>query len=347
MQHRNISGFLPPFVLTELARRNPEQARLYLDSLSLTADLWVQGQQFVPDIGSGQGDRKVHDAKNKTSLPGVLVRAEGAQPVADKIVNLAYDYSGEVRDFYRQVFNRNSLDGNGMDMISTVHYGRRYNNAFWNGKQMTYGDGDGDIFSTFVLRDVNGHECTHGVIEFTSGLEYRDQPGALNEHAADTMGVLINQWALKQTADQADWLVGFGLFTPGVKPGKKSAARAHLGAALRDMLEPGTGYNDPRLGKDPQPAHMKDYVNTPSDNGGVHYNSGIPNRAFALFALAVGGYAWEKPGQIWFHTMTKVSRNAKFLDFANRSVQVAQANFPDTVAALKDAWNKVGISPTA
>lgn len=341
---RNISGFLPPYVLTELARRNPASAKQYLDSLSLTANLWVKGQRIYQPIGAGQGDRKVYDAKGRTSLPGTLVRAEGAGETPDKTVNLAYEYSGQVRDFYRKVFNRNSLDGSGMDMVSTVHYGRRYNNAFWNGQQMTYGDGDGDIFLTFVLRNVNGHECTHGVIEFTSGLVYYRQPGALNEHAADAMGCLIDQWVLNQTADQADWLVGRGLFTESVKPGKKSAARAHLPAALRDMLEPGTGYDDSRLGKDPQPGHMKDYVNTSSDNGGVHYNSGIPNRALALYSINVGGYAWEKAGQVWYHTMTKVDRNAQFSDFAKRSVDVATVNFRDTVPALKDAWKQVGIA---
>jgi len=341
---RNISGILPPYLLTELARRNPVKAKQYLDSLSMTGDLWVKGQKLFHPIGSGQGDRKVYDAKGRTSLPGTLVRAEGAAETPDKVANLAYEYSGQVRDFYRQVFNRNSLDGNGLDMISTVHYGRRYNNAFWNGQQMTYGDGDGDIFLTFVLRNVNGHECTHGVIEFTSGLNYYGQSGALNEHCADVMGCLLDQWVLKQTADKADWLVGAGLFTAGIKPGKKSAARAHLGAALRDMLEPGTGYDDSRLGKDPQPGHMKDYVNTSSDNGGVHYNSGIPSHAFALYATAVGGNAWEKAGQVWFHTMTKVDRGAQFAAFAQRTVDVATVNFKDTLPELKDAWKQVGVA---
>lgn len=342
---RNISGFLPPYFLTELARRNPEKAALYLNALPITADLWVKGQALIYPIGSGQGDRKVYDAKGRTSLPGTLARGEKDAPTADAIVNQAHEYSGQVRDFLRDFFKRNSIDGNGMDMVSTVHYGRRYNNAFWNGSQMTYGDGDGDIFGTFVLRDVNGHECFHGVIEHTSGLVYQNQPGALNEHGADVFGVLLNQYVNKQTADKADWLVGPGLFTKSVKPGKKQiAGREKLPAALRDMLEPGTGYDDSRLGKDPQPGHMKDYVDTYSDNGGVHYNSGIPNRAFALFALALGGYAWEKAGLIWFHAVTKVPSNCNFQQFADRTVDVAKVNFPETVAALRDAWSKVGIT---
>jgi len=329
---RNISGFLPPYLVTELARRNPSDTH-HLQTLLETQKIWVHGRKVFFPLGSGQGDRTTYDAKNRTSLPGVRMRGEKDGPVADEIVNRAHDYCGQVRDFYREVHNRNSIDGNGMDLISTVHYGRRYNNAFWNGSQMTYGDGDGDIFSSFVLLDVVGHELTHGVTETTSGLEYYDQSGALNEHVSDVFGELIRQRSLKQTADKADWLVGPGLFTAKVK-----------GRALRDMLNPGTAYDDPRLGKDPQPGHMKDYVHTSSDNGGVHYNSGIPNKAFALFAVAAGGFAWEKAGQIWFQTRNRVSRTSSFQEFANTSLQVAKAMFPETVGKLQQAWAAVGIS---
>lgn len=330
---RNISGFLPPFVLTELARRNPEEAELYLDSLTQTASLWTKGQSLIVPIGSAQAVRTTYDAQGRYSLPGKKVRGENDPPVADEIVNRAHEFAGLVRGYYREVHGRNSIDGNGMALDSSVHYGNRYNNAFWNGKSMTYGDGDGSIFLTFVLLDVVGHELTHGVTEFTSGLEYYDQSGALNEHCSDVFGVLVEQWSKKQTADQATWLVGAGLFTSRIK-----------GRALRDMLNPGTAYDDPRLGKDPQPAHMRDYVHTNSDNGGVHYNSGIPNRAFALFARAIGGYAWEKAGKIWFATRNQVKSDCNFQQFANKSVEVAKVSFPETVAQLKDAWGQVGIT---
>ena len=147
---------------------------------------------------------------------------------------------------------------------------RDYDNAFWDGTQMVFGDGDGVIFLPFTRSvDVIGHELAHGVTQYTSGLNYQDQSGALNESVSDVFGVLVKQRLLGQTADQADWLVGAELLAPGVN-----------GVALRSMAAPGTAYDDPRLGKDPQPGHMRDYVDTTDDNGGVHINSGIPNKAF-------------------------------------------------------------------
>src|SRR4029079_944922 len=133
---------------------------------------------------------------------------------------------------------------------------------------------------------------THGVTQDEAQLVYSNQSGALNESLSDVFGSLIKQFSLNQTADQADWLIGAGLLTKQVN-----------GVALRSMKAPGTAYNDPVLGKDPQPAHMKDYVNTISDNGGVHINSGIPNHAFYLIATQIGGNAWEKAGQIWYLTL--------------------------------------------
>ena len=164
-----------------------------------------------------------------------------------------------------------------------MHYGRGYDNAFWDGTQMVFGDGDGTVFNRFTIAvDVIGHELTHGVTEHTAALVYQGQSGALNESISDVFGSLVKQQALGQDAAAADWLIGAGLFTAQVK-----------GVALRSMKAPGTAYDDPQLGKDPQPATMADYVETTDDNGGVHLNSGIPNHAFYLAATAIGGHAWE------------------------------------------------------
>src|SRR5262249_38795731 len=147
------------------------------------------------------------------------------------------------------------------------------------------------------------------------------QPGALNEHMSDVFGTLVKQHQLGQTADQADWLIGAGLFAPGVK-----------GKALRSMKEPGTAYDDPRLGKDPQPANMKDYVDTQEDNGGVHINSGIPNHAFCLAALSIGGNAWEKAGAVWYRALTSaLDRNATFADAAAATEEIAGHDFGNDV----------------
>lgn len=283
--------------------------------------------------------RTVYDAKSGATLPGKLVRGEGGKQVADKSVNQAYDYAGATYDFYSQILGRNSIDGQGLRLDSTVHYRSKFNNAFWNGTQMVYGDGDGVIFIGFTGSvDVIGHELTHGVTQYTSALIYEDQSGALNEHFSDVMGSLVKQWAKKQSAAQADWLVGEGILAPGVK-----------GVALRSMKAPGTAYNDPKtLGRDPQPAKMANYVHTAQDNGGVHINSGIPNKAFYNAAIALGGFAWEKAGRIWYNAFTKkISANAQFVDAANATYEAAGELFGPGKAeqiAVGEAWKAVGIN---
>ncbi len=335
---RSIEGFLPPYFLVELARLNPNNLS-YLETLKQTQALHLKGlspNSVLYQLASGNADRLIYDAKGSTRLPGVKARGENDAATGDKTVDTAFADHGAVRTFFKEVCNRNSIDGQGMDLVGTVHYGRGYNNAFWNGRQMTYGDGDGDIFASFVLDDVIGHEMAHGVTEHSSGLDYYGQSGALNEHFSDVVGVLVRQRKLGLTADKDSWLVGPGLFTAKVK-----------GRALRDMLNPGTAYNDPRLGKDPQPAHMKDLYRGSSDNGGVHINSGIPNKAFATFAIAVGGNAWEKPFAIWYATNCgagHVGANATFQEFAAKTVENCTKMSPELVPALKKAWAGVGIN---
>jgi Zn-dependent metalloprotease len=157
---------------------------------------------------------------------------------------------------------------------------------------------------------------------------------------SDVFGSLVKQYSLGQTADQADWLIGQGLLAAGVN-----------GVALRSMKAPGTAYNDPVLGKDPQPAHMKDYVNTISDNGGVHINSGIPNHAFYVVATQIGGKAWEKAGQIWYIALRdKLTSNSKFQDCANLTYQTAADLFGVNSLeqqAVLNGWSEVGIDATA
>jgi Zn-dependent metalloprotease len=185
---------------------------------------------------------------------------------------------------------------------------------------------------------VIGHELAHGVTEDETGLVYMFQPGALNESISDVFGSLIKQRAAGQTASEADWLIGAGLFTNAVN-----------GRALRSMKAPGTAYDDPIIGKDPQPAHMKDYVNTQQDNGGVHINSGIPNRAFYQAAVDLGGFAWEKAGRIWYETLrdSALRNNTGFTRFANLTVSTATRLYgPDSTvpAIVADAWKTVGIT---
>jgi Zn-dependent metalloprotease len=214
----------------------------------------------------------------------------------------------------------------------------RYNNAFWNGSQMAYGDGDGSIFVDFSKgNDVIGHELTHGVTGSEVNLHYLNQSGALNESISDVFGSLIKQKHLNQTAEAADWLIGQGLLTSKVN-----------GVALRSMKAPGTAFDDAVLGKDPQPGHMRDYVKTMRDNGGVHINSGIPNRAFYLAAAAIGGHAWDTAGRIWYATVRDrmLRANASFKTFARRTVINAGLLYGaggTQQKAVAGAWGEVGI----
>jgi Zn-dependent metalloprotease len=236
----------------------------------------------------------VYDAGTRTQLPGTLVRSEGQLTRQDVRPNEAFDGSGATWDLYHDAYGRSSVDDRGMPLVSTVHYRVGYDNAFWDGSQMVYGDGDGKFFERFTkCLDVIAHELTHGVIQYEASLDYAGQPGALNESFSDVFGSLVKQWSLGQTAEKADWLIGAGLFRPGV-----------TGVALRSMAAPGTAYDDPVLGKDPQPADMAHYVETVDDNGGVHINSGIPNRAFYLAATAIKGHAWGPPEDLVRHLRT-------------------------------------------
>jgi Zn-dependent metalloprotease len=283
--------------------------------------------------------RTIHDAESREKLPGKSVRAEGAPATGDAIVDQAYDWLGVTFEFFSKTYGRNSIDGAGLPMISTVHFGQNYDNAFWNGEQMVYGDGDGTLFNAFTGPiDVTGHELTHGVTQFTAGLEYFGQSGALNESMSDVFGSLIKQYYLGQTAGEADWLIGEGLLAEGIN-----------GVALRSMKEPGTAYDDPQLGKDPQPGHMDQYVRTSRDNGGVHINSGIPNRAFHLAAVELGGNAWEKAGKIWYDTLSGggLAPDIDFAAFSAATVATATSLYgagSAELTAVQNAWAGVGLT---
>ncbi len=341
--HHAICCILPPHILRKLAEK-PELRERALRTLEISERLRGirQAATILPLVGAaGAKHRTIYDAQTTTNLPGNQVRDEGEPPTGDVAVNEAYDYSGDTYDFYSQVFNRNSVDDHGLPLNSTVHYDVGYDNAFWNGQQMVYGDGDGQYFQRFTIcLDVVGHELTHGVTQNEAQLVYNGQSGALNESVSDVFGSLVKQWANNQTADQADWLIGAGLFTNAVQ-----------GKALRSMAQPGTAYNDPNIGADPQPADMAHYADTTDDNGGVHINSGIPNRAFYLAATAIGGYAWQKAGLIWYRTLTGgLSPTADFQAMADTTVTVAGTLFgpgSNEQNAVRNAWRTVGVTPTA
>src|SRR6195952_7205 len=354
IQRRSIECILPPHIVSNLARNGSDAQRaqaldhLQIDHTVRSARLNQSLMRVAPRphrvTGGGGAEapsaqRTIYDSKNSENQPptGTLVRSEGQGPVQDEAADEAYDGLGATFDFYLDAYERNSIDDEGLPLKAYVHYGTAYDNAFWDGSEMVFGAGDGELFNRFTIAiDVIGHELTHGVTEDEAGLVYSNQSGALNESISDVFGSLVKQHAKKQTADQADWLIGEGLFTASVQ-----------GRALRDMVNPGTAYDDDVLGKDPQPADMSGYVTTGQDNGGVHINSGIPNRAFCLAAKAIGGNAWEKAGLIWYDTIRdpRLRTNASFASFARLTVRNAGIAFGETeVKAVHDAWHTVGVN---
>jgi Zn-dependent metalloprotease len=340
-----IHCILPPYVLDKLAESDiPAVRKLAIEAIARSASLRATRttMALMPAMAAlpspeAKKHRLIYDMKNMGSsfLPGTLVRSEGDKKGSDPAVNEAYDYSGATYDFYRKIFNRNSLDDRGMTLVSSVHLGSRYNNAFWNGEQMAYGDGDGVIFVRFTKSlDVVGHELTHGVITHTSNLEYRNEPGALNEHFADVFGVLVKQWKKKQTAAKAQWSIGAEIMAPG------STAKA-----LRTFTAGKAYENDPNLGTDPQPKHLRHKYTGTADAGGVHINSGIPNHAFYLVALELGGRAWEKAGQIWYRTLLALHQTSHFADMVEMTTQNAVTLFGSgsrEEKAVTKAWKAVG-----
>ncbi|WP_369222675.1 M4 family metallopeptidase [Streptomyces sp. R39] len=341
-------GIVPPHILDHLAQHEDQTLSdaalrtLQHDSAARTRRRVTAVRTLTaaaaPAAAGSTPHRTIYDAGHRTDLPGTEVRQEGSESGQDATVNRAYAGLGATFDLYLKAYQRDSIDGSGLPLNASVHYDVNYDNAFWNGDQMVFGDGDGEIFTDFTSSvDVIGHELTHGVTQYTANLEYYGQSGALNESVSDVFGSLIKQYSLGQSAGDADWLIGEGLLAPGVH-----------GVALRSMKAPGTAYDDTRLGKDPQPATMQHYVKTSRDNGGVHINSGIPNHAFYLLATALGGNAWERAGQIWYDVLTggELRSDATFADFAKLTVAAAgaryQAGGEESEAVLK-AWAQVGV----
>lgn len=356
LAHRHsLHCILPPYILSRIAEYGPPELRakairnllvdpsirlLRASTAGPVSGVTSRLRAAAGNILTPSPLRTIRDARNEPEAPGAtIVRREGEAPTGDPAADEAYDGLGATFALFLDAYGRNSIDDAGLPLDATVHYDRDYDNAFWDGTQMVFGDGDGELFNRFTIAvDIIGHELTHGVTEKEAGLAYFNQSGALNESISDVFGALVKQKLLGQTAAEADWLIGAGLFTDAV-----------AGVALRSMKEPGTAYDDPVLGRDPQPAHMDAFVRTNEDNGGVHINSGIPNRAFHLAATSIGGTAWDGAGAIWYHALLdpNTRANTDFAGFARVTIDVATrlhgsgSTQADAVAA---AWDAVGVT---
>lgn len=329
---------IPDFILKDVAKqsRDPLLQRAIRRTLDLSKELRKRKASPLFDHPATKA-REVYDMDHATDpLPGRLVRSEGQDALEDKVANWAFDNAGLVYDYYMEVHGRDSLDNHGMKIVSSVHYDQGYDNAYWNGSQIVYGDGT--LFYP-LCRDLNvsGHEFSHAI----TPLEYILEPGALNEHLADVFGLLVKQHYLGHTVSQASWLVGEDIVTDKF-PGK----------AIR------TFKNETAYRNDPQPKHRKDQkfgMTELSDNGGVHIWSGIPNRAFREYCVlmeanGVQQYAYETPADIWYDVMTqKVQRFTTFPQFRDMTIQVAKErmaaglNGAASVTLLEKAWSTVGL----
>ena len=338
--------FIPPYILDALTRAVDEATRRSaIESVIASAAMRARRDTLsclplmaaIPSVRQAK-ERRIYDMRGGTyPLPGKPIASEGGKkPLKPGAVREAYENLGLTYDFYKTRFGRNSLDGEGQALIASVHYGKAYNNAFWNGEQMVFGDGDGKIFTRFSRSlDVVAHELSHGVVAHTCNLEYHGEPGALNEHFADVFGVLTEQWSLGQTADKASWLVGAEILGP--KAGIK---------AIRTFKGEKAFAGDPLFGTDPQPKHMKDFYNGEDDDGGVHINSGIPNHAFFLAASALGGKAWETIGPVWYKALSALDRKSGLKDAARTTWEIARRVYgPKSreATAVKAGWKGVGL----
>jgi Zn-dependent metalloprotease len=271
-----------------------------------------------------------YDCRHSRVLPGLPVSNPGAS--SDATVKRAFNEAAKVAEFYKEVFDRNSIDNQGMTIMSSVHYGSNYNNALWNGTQMVYGDGDGKLFLDFTKgNDVIGHELTHGVTQHTLGLNYEDEAGGLNESMSDCFGSMFRQWEADQDVNAADWLIGHDLMGPDAK------ARGYT--CLRDMADPGAQHC-----LAPQPTQYSQI--TPGMD--PHYTSGPPNLAFCTACKAYGGKSWEKVGQVWYDALTTFgpAPDLGMTEFANRTRQVAVTKYRGDSAvadAVDQGWKKVGL----
>jgi Zn-dependent metalloprotease len=270
---------------------------------------------------------EVYDCQHG-SLPGVRV----ANPTtsADATVKRAVDEATAVAKFYCDIFKRDSIDDRNLTLISSVHYLTNFNNAFWNGSQMAYGDGDGQIFVDFTLgNDVIGHELTHGVTQYSAAFVYSNEAGGLNESVSDVFGSMFRQWQAGQDVNSADWLIGHDIMGP--------VAKARGYTCLRDMANPAATHC-----LAPQPTNFSQY------HAGMdpHYSSGIPNLAFYKACKAAGGQSWDAVGQIWYKALTGfgTSPNMLMSGFANRTRTLATNVGNATIKnAVDNAWTAVGL----
>ncbi|KAG0219548.1 Translation initiation factor 3 subunit b [Mortierella sp. NVP41] len=364
---RPCCSFTPPYVLDQIVESpnvTPESRAVALKTLQRIPAVRKERAKSVwaKAVLNDKFLRVIFDSQQREDLPGKKPllddrKGSGPTPTTDSRAKDVYEHFKTVYDFYEEMgkgtppdtSSYNPFDKNKM-FWGSVHFDDDngvtpgYDNAFWEGTQWAFGDGDNELLGPFTSLDIVAHEMTHAVVQYTANLPYWYQSGALNESIADVFASMVKQYGPKKEAKDADWLIGKDLW---LRPG---------GRALRDMAYPGTAYNIPGVGSDPQPTSMSDpraiaAIKSSKDNRGVHILSSIPNRAFFLAATSIGGFSWDRTGKIWYEALKdpKLKDEAKkssflsnaFEFFANLTVQHA-AN-PDEEEKVRDAWVEVGV----
>ncbi|WP_371745559.1 M4 family metallopeptidase [Myxococcus sp. CA033] len=310
---------------------SPARDRVYVDAASGRV-LDVQ-----PLIHSAQ-NRRIHSANNQWTTPGTLRRIELGAATGDNHVDVNYDHVGTTYACYETIFGRDSFDDRGATITSTVHYGASYVNAYWDGIQIVFGDGDGVNSGQLGLDlDVVSHEITHAVTQYESGLVYRNESGALNESLSDIAAAICESWARGGAIDADVWKIGEDIWTPNIG-----------GDALRYMDNPTRDGSS----KDYYPER---YTGT-ADNGGVHWNSGIQNLVFKLLVtggthprgktpINVAGVGMNRAAQTFYFAATNYYTSTTTMSQAKAyTVQAAQDRYDASVVnAVRDAWGAAGV----
>jgi len=316
---------------------------LYLGTVSITTSL-VGSTYYLEDTVRKVG---TFDSRNTTGSTYRFTDTDTTWNSSTQKAAVDAHYGAEkVYDYYKNVHGRTGIDGSGgpgyyaaadggAGLISSkVHYSKNYNNAFWNGSYMTYGDGDGTTFSPLVTLDICGHEMTHGVTERTAGLVYSGESGALNESMSDVLGSMVERYVDGESANT--WKIGEDAYTPGTS-----------GDALRYL-------NEPSLAGDPD--HYSERYTGTSDNGGVHTNSGIPNKAFYLVAKggshsnggSMTGIGADKAAAIWYKALTTyMTSSTNFKGARTATLNAAAALYGSggtEYNAVAQAWSLCGVN---
>lgn len=338
---------LPKNLLKHLAQKSggpdAELLKAQIDhSSQLRAQRAILSRQRPgPKPGRQLLHRQVFDAQGRTLLPGELLRDEDDPPTRDKEANEAYENVGIAMQFYKTVLDRDSVDGRGLRIDASVHYGFRFANAMWTGEQMIVGDGDGHHVRGLARSlGIIAHEFSHGITQHLvrGGLgvvqlpgqppALKGEAGALNESFSDVFASMIKQWHAGQTVGKADWLLGEDILAP------------HAGKAIRSLKDPGNA----RLTW-PEDDQIKSYTRY-SATDEAHKASGIANHAFYVAATTLGGKSWEKLAAVWLKAFDRLRSRATFLDAAHATMDVAatlHGSGSAPHAAIKEGWKRVKV----